>query len=375
MPIPSHRSRGPQGFTLIELLVVIVIIAVLISLLLPAVQSAREAARRAQCINNLKQLALACHNYESANGSFPMGRNIQQYISTSGSFQGYYDGWGAMAELLQFTEQSPLYNAINQSLGPYQIRNYTVINTGISLLWCPSDGDILNLRFFEAGAGWDGTTLPITYTSYRGVIGTFTASPNDPLSGVDSSSIQLGAYEGILRETGGPSWLGYPSQGPVRIAMITDGTSNTLLFGECAQSKILKFKVGTTPPLSTPCDNTGNCPFEGQGWWADSDFGDSSMSTFYPINIKGADFTVLASNCEPANVGGTTATSMHPGGANFAFADGSVRFLKDSINSWNWQNIGRDANCLLVLPPGMGRGVYQALSTRNGGEVISSDQY
>ncbi len=375
MPICSHRSRGPRGFTLIELLVVIAIIAVLISLLLPAVQSAREAARRAQCINNLKQLALACHNYESTNGSFPMGRNCQQYISTAGAYQTYADGWGALAELLQFTEQSPLYNAINQNLGPYQIRNYTVINTGISLLWCPSDGDIQGLRFFEASAGWDGATLPITYTSYRGVIGTFTASPNDPLSGVDSSATQLAAYEGILRETGGPSWLGWPSQGPVRIASITDGTSNTFLFGECAQSKILKFKVGTTPPLSTPCDNTGNCPFEGQGWWADSDFGDSSMSTFYPINIKGADFTVLASNCEPANVGGTTATSMHPGGANFAFADGSVRFIKESINSWNYRLIGRDANCLLVLPVGMPRGVYQALSTRNGGEVISSDSY
>ena len=142
MPICSHRSRGARGFTLIELLVVIAIIAVLISLLLPAVQSAREAARRAQCINNLKQLALAAHNYESANGSFPMGRNCQQYISTSGGYQGYHDGWAAIAELLQFTEQAPLYNAINQSLGPWQIRNYTVINTGMSLLWCPSDGDI-----------------------------------------------------------------------------------------------------------------------------------------------------------------------------------------------------------------------------------------
>ncbi len=366
------RTGAYRGFTLIELLVVIAIIAVLISLLLPAVQSAREAARRAQCINNLKQLALACHNYESANGSFPMGRSVQQYISQAGSFQTYADGWGAMAELLQYTEQNSLYNAINQNLGPYQIRNYTVINTGINLLWCPSDGDILGLRFFEASAGWDGATLPITYTSYRGVIGTFTANPMDPASGgTDSSTTQLGAYEGILRETGGPSWLGWASQGPVRIAAITDGTSNTFLFGETAQSKLLKFKVGT----STPCDNTGNCPFEGQGWWADSDFGDSSMSTFYPINVKGAEVTTLAGSCEPANVGGTTATSMHPGGANFAFADGSVKFIKESINSWNYLLISRDANCLPVYPVGFMRGVYQALSTRNGGEVISADQY
>ena len=77
-----------------------------------------------------------------------------------------------LAGLLQYTEQLPLYNAINQSLGPYQIRNYTVINTGISLFWCPSDGDITNLRLFETAGGWDGATLPITYTNYAGMMGT-----------------------------------------------------------------------------------------------------------------------------------------------------------------------------------------------------------
>jgi prepilin-type processing-associated H-X9-DG protein len=354
-------------------LVVIAIISVLIALLLPAVQTAREAARRAQCINNLKQLALACHNYESANGSFPMGRNNQMYISTNGVFQTYADGWGFLAELLQFTEQSSLYNAINQSLGPYQLRNYTVINTAINLFWCPSDGDIQNLRFFNLGNTWDGTTLPITYTSYRGVVGTFTALPPGP-NNVVSTAIQLAAYRGMFPEQGRPAYLGYPTQAAVRMASVTDGTSNTLLFGESAQGKLLKFKVGT----NIPCDNTGNCPFEGQGWWADADYGDSTMSTFYPINIKGADTTVIVSNCQPASVGGTTASSYHPGGANFAFTDGSVKFLKESISSWQWQNITRDVNCLPILSTPtyiVQQGVYQSLSTRNGGEVISADQY
>ena len=356
-----HHSRSlRKGFTLIELLVVIAIIAVLIALLLPAVQAAREAARRAQCTNNLKQLALGCHNYESANGTFPMGRNSQAYYDVGGPLHGYHDGWGQFAALLLYTEQSNVYNAINIGMGPYQLRNSTFPGIGITTLWCPSDPPINGLRYFEQKAGWDGTTIGICYTSYRGVIGTFTNGPNN--------TTILQAEQGMFPDIGGPTWFnGKPSQGPVRIASITDGTSNTFLFGESAQGKLSQ--VG--------CDQYGDCPFQGQGWWADADFGDSTMCTFYPPNLNGADVTIQPSNCDQASVAGESANSYHPGGCNFAFADGSVHFIKDSISSWNWSQAQtwQDSNCIPRVPLGSSQGVYQSLTTRNGGEVISSDSY
>ena len=214
----SNRRRRDGGFTLIELLVVIAIIAVLIALLLPAVQAAREAARRAQCVNNLKQLALACHNYESANGTFPMGRNGQAYIDTGGAFQTYADGWGMLAALLLYTEQAPFYNAINISLGPYQLRNSTFPAVGLTMLWCPSDGKINGLRFFEQQAGWDGTTIGICYSSYAGVMGSFA-------NGYADSSNML-TENGMFPDCGNrPAYLGGPSQPPVRLSSVTDGTS------------------------------------------------------------------------------------------------------------------------------------------------------
>ena len=142
----NGRSRG--GFTLIELLVVIAIIAVLIALLLPAVQSAREAARRAQCVNNLKQIGLALHNYNTATGSFPMGSSQSPY-NYQGNTTGFpaWDSWSAQALMLGYMEQVPLYNAANFSFGvtqnsqPEYWINSTVYETKIASYLCPSDGN------------------------------------------------------------------------------------------------------------------------------------------------------------------------------------------------------------------------------------------
>jgi prepilin-type processing-associated H-X9-DG protein len=188
----------------------------------------------------------------------------------------------------------------------------------------------------------------------------------------------LSSMQGMFPDTG-QGWYnpGSPSQPPVKIAGVTDGTSNTFLFGESAQGKLGNQTYPT--PSWSGCNGFGNCPFEGNGWWADADYGDSTMSSFYPPNLRGADFTVFPSGCDPGGtVAGESATSFHPGGCNFAFADGSVHFIKDSINAWNWMKmlpIVAANNCVPVLPTGSPTGVYQALSTRNGAEVVSSDQY
>src|SRR3954449_10732366 len=137
----SHRpGRGRTGFTLIELLVVIAIIAILIALLLPAVQAAREAARRIQCTNNLKQVGLALHNYESTNGVFPPGR-INTYVAGNGHC------WGAYSQMLPYVEQQAVFDAMNFGMNPdpdytstSAAANRTAAVTTLAMFLCPSDG-------------------------------------------------------------------------------------------------------------------------------------------------------------------------------------------------------------------------------------------
>src|SRR6476469_2356669 len=143
--------RNRRGFTLIELLVVIAIIAVLISLLLPAVQAAREAARRAQCVNNLKQIGLGLHNYHTGNDSFPMGGSANWSIFQPGQLYPW-SGWSAQAAMLGYLDQQPLYNACNFNYAPTfwggnglregttggAASNATINDTIINFFLCPS---------------------------------------------------------------------------------------------------------------------------------------------------------------------------------------------------------------------------------------------
>jgi prepilin-type processing-associated H-X9-DG protein len=337
----------------------------LIALLLPAVQAAREAARRAQCTNNLKQLALAAMNYESSNSVFPMGDHMGRDVQ--GSHGLIRQDFGHFVALTQYYEQGNIFNALNCSIMIYEGPNSTVNAIGNNLMWCPSDGDIAGLRYpGMAGDGWDCSPMPMTFSSYAGNCGPLIYVWNDPM---------INTMTGVFGHNGNVIAGGTANFPPVRIAMITDGTSNTFIYGEHAHSKILA--------LGTVIGGSQNTDYYGINWWTSGQPGDTTFSSIFPPNYFNTEAQSLTGNNVQGNIVPTqgnfvdTCTSNHPGGANFAFCDGSVKFIKSSINSWNPRLItGVQGNPSWVYNTGgQINGVYQALSTRNGGEVISSDQY
>jgi prepilin-type processing-associated H-X9-DG protein len=343
---------------MIELLVVIAIIAVLIALLLPAVQTAREAGRRAQCVNNLKQLTLALHNYENANGSLVPGSSWQLVADDTFGFF-YADAAGPLVRLMPYLEGTPIANAMNFSLTMYVMANTTVCATGLNVLWCPSDGSIVDLSHtYPAPSTFDGGPLPMTYSSYSGSLGMWNYFWN------------WNSMNGLFYNIGFPGW----GTSPVRLASVTDGTSNTIAFGEHAHG--LFSRTPTTNQFGQTITD-----FYDWNWWVSGNYGDTLFTTFYPMNPQKRLQTGYY-NYDQGDDVVLAASSFHPGGCNFAFLDGSVRFLKDTIDSWpldpdpdgtivprGW---AQDARGTFVAGPRARVGVYQALSSRNGGEAISA---
>ncbi|SIO59509.1 prepilin-type N-terminal cleavage/methylation domain-containing protein/prepilin-type processing-associated H-X9-DG domain-containing protein [Singulisphaera sp. GP187] len=364
MNISSRR----QGFTLIELLVVIAIIAVLIALLLPAVQAAREAARRAQCTNNMKQLGLAVHTYASLNNCFPqLMTNIPKPIASPVAVQRPLS-WAV--SLLPGMEQQPLFNAVNFSFGADEPYNYvTVTYSKVSSLICPSE-DL------------QGPLIP-SWSNYAGNIGgpsTFLAY-GGPI--VVMANDNYGNPGGTNNVTG-----------PVGIHSVTDGLSNTGMFSEklvglsnTTQQVIAGSRNArrVTFQLKSPitsnngngaqalavyneCKNVpqSNLPPAGNNQYNGMLWSGARWNTLRFIAYTHG-MTPNGPGCQP--VGTTdgivnpyyagvfnswiTAASNHSGGVNLGLCDGSVKFIKDTINVQTWW----------------------ALGSRNQGEVISADAY
>jgi prepilin-type N-terminal cleavage/methylation domain-containing protein/prepilin-type processing-associated H-X9-DG protein len=372
-------TRSTRGFTLIELLVVIAIIAVLIALLLPAVQAAREAARRAQCTNNLKQLALAANNYESSTGCFP-GGSYSGTLFNPPHVGTYPENFSVFARMLPYFEQSPMYNAINFNLCSADPANITICGVQINSLICPSDtqNQSVQISSLSSGSGvspgwsFNEITLPPgtwmqAFTSYAGNAGTFTFG----FSNLMSSTI-LAQFNGTIY-----------NDSSVRIASVTDGTSNTFIFGEKSKGHLFILDPGYA---------VSDCSWNSGRWY------DSLFSTLYPMNLAVGNNIAFGGGTSPGYYSPTVAGSYHPGGANFSFCDGSVKFIKNSISSWSF-SAGNGDSYQDAMPNGTvftvvsatapasksgdylattaaaQLGVYQQLSTRAGGEVISSDSY
>ena len=302
------RSSRRGGFTLIELLVVIAIIAILIALLLPAVQSARESARRVQCVNNLKQIALATHNYLAVNGVLP-AQSIPNVRTT------WTTPWAI--SILPQVEQQPLFDlfAINGFDGDFNsgggLRSpgcFTAVQIPLAVFLCPSDPDARNPVLSQPE--WPGQ--PLAATSYKGVAGD-TRMEGDPFPGSEPDTHASGHCNGLF-------WRNDYLEGH-RWADVRDGTSNTLMIGEALpqydEHAAWAFANGTWGLCSIPPNYHPSPP----------------TPNFHPTSLG--------------------FRSRHPGGVQFVFADGSARFIKQTIAS----------------------PTYRALSTRSGGELTSGDSY
>jgi prepilin-type N-terminal cleavage/methylation domain-containing protein/prepilin-type processing-associated H-X9-DG protein len=327
----STRLSWRHGFTLIELLVVIAIIAVLIGLLLPAVQAAREAGRRVQCLNNLKQIGLALNNYHDAIGTFPMG-----YAARSRFIDGAKDtaaGWGWATMILSQLEEGPLFNVVNFGLPVEALENSTVIATMIATYLCPSDLTNGVFQIKDASGNVLATAAPSSYAACVG------GNESDTATGIANDGLGTGVFYRNSR---------------VRVADIIDGTSQTIAVVERAWSKASGVWAGAVTNGTIRRGPRNGCPATG--------------AFFYPAaTLVQAHCHLINTNSDPDG-GLDDCSSLHPGGANFLFADGSVHFLKNILGDAGTRRDGST----IYYPSDVS---FQALATRAGCEVVSGDAY
>lgn len=333
-----------KAFTLIELLVVIAIIAVLISLLLPAVQSAREAARRMACANNLKQLGLAMHQYENANGVLPPAVIVG--TTASGSVN-WFGGWSAQARILPYLEQNASFGSINFAMNYEDPMNTTVSTLSINTFICPSEVKperaqhsfgLCGVINYGVNSGdwyvWGGRNGQANRGSFGVNMARTFASISDGLSNTVLMS-EVKAYQPYFRDGGSISGLS-AGQIPSPDASPESITS--------------QFFSATAPKLS------------GHTEWVDGHVHQAGFTTAFTPNKKilgtshrnlDVDLTTIRETNGGPTFSAITSRSYHPGGVQTLMADGSVKFISDTTNGLIWR----------------------ALGTINGGEVISSDSY
>ena len=369
------RGRVRRGFTLIELLVVIAIIAVLIALLLPAVQAAREAARRAQCINNLKQVGLALHNYLSVHEVVPHSYAARN-ASNPSDLRLTWGTWSPQSLLLPFMEQNNVYNAcnfgiVNKDNNAGALVQATAISARINSFLCPSS---------PLPQGSQDNGRPNTGNNYFASVG----------PALMFASWDAGGPNGLFMVSGAGTTPGYEwsGNGPaLGLRDLTDGTSNTIAFGEwrtgdfnsqklsipqdvvnpvawSGSTAQMKMPTGSAvfttwlnqcaglAPTSTQNDWKGNMSYLGVGWYQGM-FGYSLGNTLLAPNSRYPNCRTCPWDGDWDCAGMYGLSSFHPGGCNVAMADGSVKFIKNTTNN----------------------SVVWALGSRDQGEVISADAY
>jgi prepilin-type N-terminal cleavage/methylation domain-containing protein/prepilin-type processing-associated H-X9-DG protein len=348
-PALARRANGRGGFTLIELLVVIAIIAILIGLLLPAVQKVREAAARASCQNNLKQLGLALHHYESGRGNLPSAFPAQPKPPYVGRVPAYFYTWSVLAQLNPYLEQTAIYNRMNLDLPMYTLptlsvlpENQFAVQQTVRLFLCPSD------KMRPVGGGYGVPVLgPVNYAACTGSGATDGGPPYG--SPWDADGVFRAGVSGSFAE-------------------ITDGLSNTAAFSESTlgEGPVMasgpipgdpqKVYANVAPPLTPErCDGASlwNVQLPRGYLWASGEVRCATYNHFYPPNGPKYDCVANLSTAgqqQYTAVGFRAARSNHRGGVNLALCDGSVRFVADGIRAEAWAALGTRAGGEAIDP-------------------------